>query len=192
MRRILETISLFIGSAIVCFGVVWGVIDFLDFQGIPWLKGQGVLGVAVVLLFSLNVSTIVLIATHRLVLDVDVRGTVNSEEVGMADTNNERVNIAGAYYAGGNRNHRVDISRIRGNFYRVENPDWKGVGLFDGEFYYGVFKFNDDPTPIERGGNWGAHRARFRLGDESFELFGIELTGKRDYDRFEGSWDKAQ
>src|SRR5262245_61673593 len=52
-------------------------------------------------------------------------------------------NITGRYQADGNPNYTVIITRLAGDYYRISNPAWEGVGLFDGQFYYGVYKVND-------------------------------------------------
>jgi hypothetical protein len=102
--------------------------------------------------------------------------------------NKDRTKIEGEYYTGDSHHYRVKITHLSGDYYRIENPDWEGIGLFDGEFYYGIFKFNDKATPHERRDNWGAHRARFRVRNKSFELFGIELKEESHYDQFGGEW----
>jgi hypothetical protein len=97
---------------------------------------------------------------------------------------NQKTNIAGTYHAGADYKYKVIITRLTGDYYRVFNPeDWEGVGFFDGEFYHGVFKFNEKAHPPDRRGNWGAHRAR--LHGDGFELFGIELKGKEKFDEFD-------
>lgn len=100
-------------------------------------------------------------------------------------------NIEGEYHTDDSRHYRILITHLSGDYYRIENPaDWKGVGFFDGEFYYTVFKINDKADPHERRGNWGAHRSRFRPTDKSFEVIMTELKEGDDYNKLTGTWIK--
>lgn len=112
----------------------------------------------------------------------------NQPDIGpsLSITPNMRTNIEGEYRAGNDLKYKVTLTRLTGDYYKVHNPDWEGVGFFDGEYYYGVFKMNDRATPPERRGNWGAHRNRLSLGKESpFEVFGIEMNEDNEkYDDF--------
>ena len=99
-----------------------------------------------------------------------------SADIGRShDVPNLKTNIQGTYYAENNLNYEIKMTRLTGDCYRLKNPDWEGYGFFDGEYYYGVFKFNDKATPTKRRGNFGLHRARLQ-SDGSFRLFGIELN----------------
>jgi hypothetical protein len=100
----------------------------------------------------------------------------------------ERTKLEGEYHTSDSHHYRMSITHLAGDYYRILNPDWEGLGLFDGEYYYGIFKFNNKATPPERRENWGAHRARLRLKDKSLEVFGIELKETRHFDQFEGEW----
>lgn len=98
--------------------------------------------------------------------------------------------IEGEYHTGDSRHYRITITHLSGDYYRIENPDWEGVGFVDGEFYYTVFRINDKADPSGRRGNWGAHRARFSPTDKSFEVFGTELKGEGHYNELKGVWIK--
>ena len=91
------------------------------------------------------------------------------------DKHEDRVKIEGEYHTNDSRQYRVEITHLSDNYYRVGNPEWEGVGLFDGEFYYGVYKVSDDAED-EIHGHWGAHRAKFLNAEKRFELFGLELN----------------
>jgi len=39
----------------------------------------------------------------------------------------------------------ISIQRTRGDAYYLVGPDWEGVGLFDGQTYRGVFRFDEAP-----------------------------------------------
>jgi hypothetical protein len=99
--------------------------------------------------------------------------------------------IEGEYHTHDSRQYRISITHISDGYYRVENPEWEGVGLFDGEFYYGVYKTNDDVLLERLRGNWGAHRAKFDSTTKRFELFGTELKVNKHYTDFEGAWIKG-
>jgi hypothetical protein len=88
-------------------------------------------------------------------------------------------NIAGTYFAENRRPERIEISHLSGNFYSAKHPDWQGVGLVDGDYYYGVYLYNDSAHP-EDSGNVGAHKARVREGGGGLRLTVIELGNKSD------------
>ena len=91
------------------------------------------------------------------------------------DELNRKTNIEGTYYAENDLKYEIKMTRLTGDSYRLKNPDWDGHGFFDGEYYYGVFKFNNKATPAKRRSNFGLHRAKLQ-SDGSFRLFGIELN----------------
>jgi hypothetical protein len=100
----------------------------------------------------------------------------------------DRPKLEGEYHTRDSHHYRMNITHLAGDYYRIEHSDWEGLGLFDGEYYYGIFKFNNKATPPERRENWGAHRARFRPKDKAFEVFGIELKETSHYDQIVGEW----
>ncbi|MCI0664304.1 MAG: hypothetical protein L0220_24865 [Acidobacteria bacterium] len=104
------------------------------------------------------------------------------------DQSSDRTKIEGEYHTRDSHHYRIIITHLSENYYRIKNPDWEGVGLFDGEFYYTVFKINDKATHPERRDNWGAHRSRFRPRDKSFEVFGTELKEESHYNELRGEW----
>ena len=84
-------------------------------------------------------------------------------------------NIEGKYVVEGT-NYEVIFKRLAENFYRANHTAWEGIGLYDGQFYYGIYKYkagSDLPN------NWGVHQARLRLVDGALEFFIIELSNKR-------------
>lgn len=101
-----------------------------------------------------------------------------------------RIKIEGEYHTGDSIHYRIVITHLSGNYYRVENPEWEGVGLFDGDFFYTVFRMNDNSAYADRRGNWGTHRAKFRLRDKSFEVFGTEIKEESHFNDLRGRWVK--
>jgi hypothetical protein len=98
-----------------------------------------------------------------------------------------RTKIEGRYYAEGRRTEPIDISYLSENLYRAKHPEWEGVGLFDGKFYYGIYIYNETAQPEDRG-NVGAHKAKLREGGGALKLFVIELGNKGDNIEYEYIW----
>ena len=111
---------------------------------------------------------------QKLVKQIIEPSAASKAEVKARDK--DRVKIEGEYRTNDSRQYRIKIIHLSDNYYRVENPEWEGVGLFDGDMYYGIYKVSDDDAEDSVRGNWGAHRARFLKADNKFELFGIELN----------------
>lgn len=99
--------------------------------------------------------------------------------------------IDGVYFANGNLQYKVSISSLSDKLILIDNPEWEGVGLFDGELYFGIYKIKDIAKEQLRG-RWGAHRAKLRLVDGSLELWGLELKGITQVNKFEGVWIKEK
>ena len=133
--------------------------------GLPWRVGLGIIGLAV--------------AGPSLVLII--RQAISS--IG-------RVRFEGRYYPKGDRKLVVDINRVSGNIYRLTSKTWEGVGVVDGKFYYGIYKYGEDPE-IAVAGNWGAHRAEIRYINE-LPVFVIELSDKFDQIGKQSIWEKAE
>ena len=74
-------------------------------------------------------------------------------------SNKSPFNIEGKYYAEGKSEYVNTISRVSDNVYRIKSHSWDGVGFVEGNFYYGIYKYTDNPDCVEAG-NWGAHRDR--------------------------------
>lgn len=91
--------------------------------------------------------------------------------------------IAGTYQANGNPNNLVFVHHIFENQYRLEQfTNWYAVGIFDGETYFGVFRYKDTvPDPRFRG-VWGIHKATLRA-DGSFAVHGTNMIN------MSGEWD---
>jgi hypothetical protein len=114
---------------------------------------------------------------------------VEASAVDKGDDRDEgRVKIEGEYRTGGSNQYRIRIAHLSGAYYRIENPEWEGVGFFDGESYYGVYKVYENAIPEELRGNWGGHRARYRLEDREFDLIGIEMKEESIFDQFKDVW----
>ena len=67
------------------------------------------------------------------------------------------------------------ITHLSGKVYVVQGRTWEGVGFVDGNFYYGIYKYSDNPD-VKVAGNWGAHRAEIRF--DELRVFVIELRDK--------------
>jgi hypothetical protein len=102
----------------------------------------------------------------------------------------DRVKIEGEYRTNDSAHYRVDISHLSDDYYRIRNPEWEGVGLFRGGFYYGAYKVYDDADDEGIRGNWGAHRARLKA-DKRLDLFGVELKETEISSKFSGEWIKT-
>jgi hypothetical protein len=98
--------------------------------------------------------------------------------------------IEGKYYAEGNRKYVNVINRVSENIYRIKSQSWEGVGFVDGNFYYGIYKYTDNPDAYDAG-SWGAHRAEIRFIDE-LPMFVIELSDKFDKIGERYRWEKAE
>jgi len=96
----------------------------------------------------------------------------------------------GKYYAEGDRQYVNDIRCVSENIYQIKSRHWEGVGLVDGNFYYGIYKYTDHPDTYNAG-NWGAHKAEIRFIDE-LPIFVIELSDKFDRIGERCRWEKAE
>jgi hypothetical protein len=90
--------------------------------------------------------------------------------------------IAGRYAINGSPTDVVIITALAHGEYRTENPGfWKGVGLFDGKIYWGVFQY----PPGTRHGSMqnvrGVQRAELQP-DGSFKVHGTFAPGSSDFD----------
>ena len=103
---------------------------------------------------------------------------------------NQSVGIEGKYYAEGNRKYVNIINHVSENIYRIKSQGWEGVGIVDGRFYYGIYKYSDNPD-IAGAGSWGAHRAEVRIIDE-LPIIVIELSDKFDTIGDSYKWEKAE
>lgn len=93
----------------------------------------------------------------------------------LAATKRAPHNIEGNYVVEGTK-YEVIFRHFAENFYRVNHSAWEGIGLYDGQFYYGIYKYkagSDLPN------NWGVHKAQLRLVDGALEFFIVELSDKR-------------
>jgi len=104
-------------------------------------------------------------------------------------SNKSPFNLEGEYYAEGDRDYKNTITHISDNIYQIKSHSWDGVGLVEGNYYYGIYKYTDHPDSVEAG-NWGAHRAEIRFNE--LPIFVIDLA-----DRFETigrrhRWEKAK
>ena len=84
-------------------------------------------------------------------------------------------NIEGKYVVKGT-NYEVIFRPLVENLYRANHSAWEGIGLYDGQFYYGIYKYkagSDLPN------NWGVHKAHLRLVDGALEFLIVELSDKR-------------
>lgn len=83
-------------------------------------------------------------------------------------------NIEGKYVVEGT-NYEVIFRHFGENLYRANHSAWEGIGLYDGEFYYGIYRYkagSDLPN------NWGVHKAKLRLIDGALEFLIVELSNK--------------
>ena len=108
--------------------------------------------------------------------------------------NKKRSKIEGTYLAEGSRNYVIVISHLSENLHQLraetaskKNVLWEGVGIFDGESYFGVYKYIDNPES-EVSGNWGAHRVRVREGGGILKLHQIELGNEWVEIEYEYTW----
>jgi len=134
--------------------------ESVDLEGIPWR-----------LVLEETVGNV---GHFRVVSDVKKQAAKADMEEGKAQ-DKDTVKIEGEYRSNDSRQYRIKIIPLSDNYYRIENPEWEGVGIFDGDLYYGVYRVSDDAEDSIRG-RWGAHRAKFVKEDNNFELFGIELN----------------
>jgi hypothetical protein len=99
--------------------------------------------------------------------------------------------IDGKYFVDSNPQYRVTISSSSDKLIHIENPEWEGVGLFDGDLYFGMYKVKDRAKEQLRG-KWGVHRAKLRVGDGSLEYWGLELKGTSKVHEYTGAWIKEK
>lgn len=97
-----------------------------------------------------------------------------------------KIKIEGNYLAENRRTDPIDISYLHENLYRLRHPEWEGVGLTDGQFYYGIYQYTDKAPPDLRG-MWGAHRVRRREGGGELKVRRIDLTDRCHEIDLEGS-----
>ena len=83
--------------------------------------------------------------------------------------------LEGKYFAEGDLESVNVISPLSENVYKVKGLSWEGVGFVDGDFYYGIYKYSDNPE-CANPGSWGAHRAEIRL--KELRVTVIELSKK--------------
>jgi hypothetical protein len=104
-----------------------------------------------------------------------------------------QMKIDGEYHTSDKHSYRISIIPLPKDsrkdntgvdYYRIRHSDWNGVGIFDGEFYFTVFQINDKADPLERRGNWGAHVARWHAKTKAFDVLGIELKEKSNFEVF--------
>jgi hypothetical protein len=99
-----------------------------------------------------------------------------------------RRKIEGIYYAEGDPNYKNLISYVSDSIFNITNPVWDGVGIFDGETYFGVFKYNSKALPKDRN-TWGTHKADLRFG--VLEISGIDMNPAANAHHWQGKWFKA-
>lgn len=136
---------------------------------LPWRLGLGIVGLAV---------------AGFCLVHVVIKANRTSSEGKRA------FRIEGKYYAEGNRKYVNVINHVAENIYRIKSQSWEGVGVVDGNFYYGIYKYTDNPDTADAG-SWGAHRAEIRFIDE-LPVFVIELSDKFDTIGKRHTWEKAE
>jgi hypothetical protein len=104
-------------------------------------------------------------------------------------SNKSPFSLEGEYYAEGVREYQNTITHVSDNIYQIKGHSWDGVGLVEGNYYYGIYKYTDNPDCAEAG-NWGAHRGEIRFNE--LPIVVIDLA-----DRFETigrhhRWEKAK
>lgn len=100
--------------------------------------------------------------------------------------------IEGKYYAEDDRNYVNIISNISESIFKITNPVWNGVGIFDGETYCGIYKYNDKAKPEMRS-VWGTHKAELRFEKKRWvlEISGTDINASSNATHWQGRWFKA-
>lgn len=116
-------------------------------------------------------------------------GTANSVIAAGSDVGG---NIVGKYHAEDDPNYVNIISHLSDKFYKVVNPVWEGVGIFDGETYWGIYKCNDKDKSKVRG-RWGVHKAELRYESRRWvlEISGTEMNETSNPSHWKGRWFRA-
>jgi hypothetical protein len=88
-----------------------------------------------------------------------------------------RREIEGKFQAEDDPNYINRISHISDSIFTITNPVWDGVGVFDGETYFGVYKYNNKAKPEMRT-MWGTHKADLRFERKRWllEVSGTEMN----------------
>jgi len=176
---IIKSVRTLLGFFALALLVVEGLFGYI-FS----LSGEGVnrtliiIGMVVIIVLILAIVAVLSYLRPETVLNQSANLNIGPNP---SVTSNKETNIEGVYLAEGNIHYEITITRLTGDYYKLYNPAWDGVGFFDGECYYGSFKYNAKATPPTLRGNFGVHRARLiREGPDkgSFLLFGIELKEK--------------
>lgn len=117
-----------------------------------------------------------------------------SKPITVQDKN--RTKIEGKYKAQNDPNYVVVIGHLSESLYQTraetrskKNLLWEGVGFFDGESYFGIYQYVDNPES-EVSGNWGVHKAKLRPGGGALNLHVMELSDKSDDIEYEYIWVK--
>lgn len=117
---------------------------------------------------------------------------LNSVTTAINNANTNLYQIQGKYHTRYSRNYVVTLTCISGGVYSVSNPDWYGLGYFDGHSYVGFYQYKhakNEPDPSTWGGTWGLHRAKLDLQSGSLVLNGIELGHDGEgVKSFSGAW----
>lgn len=137
-------------------------------MGFAWRSGLGIVGLGLA-------GCLIPVVKQAIKTSSDMKGAFRFE---------------GTYYASGNRKYVNVINRVADNIYRMKSQHWEGVGILDDRFYYGIYKYNDNPDTVDAG-SWGAHRAEIRVIDE-LPIFVIELSDKFDNIGRKYMWEKAE
>jgi len=100
-----------------------------------------------------------------------------------------RKDIAGRYL--GAELGDLTITRLdRHGLYKAETIPWTGVGLFNDQVYYGIYRYKETPGAADPrlGGHWGVHKLEWNSQRESLKVRALDLTDYRLEDW--GSWTK--
>lgn len=169
--------------------IVIGVVFFLLATGALSKFGLGIekpgWPIPVAIFGAILIGIGIGIFWHEKIKSYRIAGTVPETKTPV---DKYRVKIEGKYFAEGVPTEEIDITYLSEGLYRMKHKIWEGVGLFDGEFYYGIYKYNDKAR--EDRGKMGAHKGKLREGGGALNLHLIELGHKSDYIEYEYIWVK--
>jgi hypothetical protein len=94
----------------------------------------------------------------------------------LARINRKTPGIEGDYHVENNPEYEISFKQIpkREDLYTVRGKSWDGVGILQGNFYYGIYKYHSGSDLSDL---WGAHKAEV-LKDGGLKFFLVELSNK--------------